>query len=41
MLSGIICVPSLQNAVANLRKRIGINEENEKNVRGDGFSFSV
>lgn len=32
---------SLQNAVAKLRKRIGINEENEKNVRGDDFSFSV
>lgn len=32
---------SLQNAVAKLRKGIGINEENEKNVRGDGFSFYV
>lgn len=32
---------SLWNARAKLRKRNGINDENEKNVRGDGFSFSV
>ena len=32
---------SLWNARAKLRKRNGINDENEKNVKGDGFSFYV